>query len=276
MAAAVAVAGTLLALGPAPAPAPASAVGSGRRPQDRTLVLGPGSGFMVDEFASDATRQQLSVSDAALADGSGSAKVTAYDPGTFDPGSLPRGRPVLLAGQEAWYVTDPAPTLTWRGAAGTWLAVTGAVDWPVLGRLARAVRLNPATPVAGPVGLSWLPTGLALTSARIGTGTTAEIFTARGRRSYDVRLSVYPVASNDWTNGTLGLGPPTIAVARYRAWYAEDTDDNSQLVVEAGSCGVRVQVSDRARVPLQALERMLAGAEIGSCDDVDNWPPILS
>ena len=276
MVAAVAVAGTLLALGPAPAPAPASAVGSTRRPQDRTLALGPGSGFMVDEYATDATRQQLSVSDAALADGSESAWITAYDPGTFDPDSGPRGRPVLFDGREAWYLADPTPRLTWRGAAGTWLAVTGTVDWPALGRLARAVRLNPATPVAGPVGLSWLPTGLALASARIGSGTTTETFTARGRRAYDVRLSVYPVASNDWTNGTLGLGRPNIAAARYRAWYAEDTDDNSQLVVEAGSCGVRVQVSDRVRVPLQALERMLAGAEIGSCDDVDSWPPILS
>jgi hypothetical protein len=275
VAAAVVAAGALLVLGHHPAPAPASPAWFGRLPAERTLVLGPGSGFMIDAYATDTTRQQLSVSDPDLPGDQGSAEIWAYDPGTFDAGSVPRDRLVQFGGHDAWYVSHPTPMLAWRGTSGVWVTVTGAVDRAALVRLARAVRLNPPTPVVGPVGLTWLPAGLSLTYARIGGGTSAETFTARGRRSYDVRLSTYPVTSNEWTNGTLGLGAPGTTVAGHGAWYVEDPR-GSQLLLEVRSCGVRVQVSDPGRVPRDALDRMIAGATIGSCDDAGDWPPLLS
>jgi len=130
--------------------------------------------------------------------------------------------------------------------------------------------------VAGPVGLTWLPTGMTLTDARIGDGTAEVTFTAHGRRAYDLRLSVYSRAGNEWANGTVGLGAPDVVVARYPAWYEQDEDDNSQVLIEDGSCGLRLQISDRNRLPLSVLDRIVAGAAIGSCDGVENWPPILS
>ena len=268
---AVLAVGAALALRHAPTPAPVSSAWAVRSPAQRTLVLAAGAGFTVDEYATDTTRQQLSVRNEQ-----GAAQVWAYDPGMFDPESLVRGQPVRFGGHEAWYAREPVPTLFWRGAHGSWLAVGGSVPEGALFQLARSVRLSPPAPVVGPVGLTWLPPGLSLTYARIGTGTSSEILTARGRGSYDVRISSYAVASNDWTNGTVGLGAPSMMVAGHLAWYSMDAGDHSQVLLEAGSCGVRVQVSDRGRVPLAVIEQLLTRADLGPCDDVDGWPPILS
>jgi len=255
-----------------PTAAPVSSAWTVRPTAQRTLVLGPGSGFTIDEYATETDRQQLTVRD----DDGAAAQVWAYDPGTFDAASLVRGQRVRFGGREAWYAREPVPTLFWRSPLGSWLAVSGTVPQAGLFRLARSVRLNAPAPVVGPVGLQWLPSGLALTYARVGNGNSSEIFTARGGRSYDVRVSVYAVAGNDWTTGTIGLGPPSMAVAAHPAWYSIDADGHSQVLLEAGSCGVRVQVSDHERVPLATIEQMMTSATVGSCDDAGNWPPILS
>ena len=279
-AAALAV-GLLLAPGQEATPAPAGPPPAVRTPRERTLELAPGSGFVTEAYATDTTRQQLTVKDSLTDGDTAYAQVTAYDLGTFEPESLPRGTRVLVGGHSAWYGTDawhgtdPMPTVAWRTTYGTWVSVTGADDRSALFRLARAVRLHPPVPVVGPVGLTWLPTGLALASARVGDGRYAATFIARRRRTYDLRLSAYPVASDDWTNGTLGLGAPSHTVAGYDAWYSEKSN-SSQLLVEAGRCGVRIQVSDATRLPLSVLDRMLRLAPIGSCDGFGDWPPILS
>ena len=271
VAVAVLAAGAAIVLRHPPAPAAVSSAAVVRPTAQRTLVLGPGSGFAVDEYATETTKQQLTV-----ADEHGSAQVWAYDPGSFDAQSLVRGQAVRFGGHDGWFAREPVPTLFWRSPLGDWLAVSGSLAPDALFRLARSVRLSGPAPVVGPVGLTWLPAGLTLTYARIGNGTSSEIFTARGRRSYDVRISAYAVASNDWTNGTLGLGAPSMAVAGHPAWYSMDADGHSQVLLESGSCGLRLQVSDSDRVPLSIVEQILAGATIGSCDDPGDWPPILS
>ena len=281
VAAAALAVGMLLAPGQEATPAPAGPSPAVRTPRERTLGLAPGSGFVTEAYATDTTRQQLTVR-APRADGDPAyAQVTAYEPGAFEPESLSRGALVLVGGHSAWYGNDawhgtnPVPTVAWRTTYGTWVSVTGTGDRSTLFRLARAVRLHPPVPVAAPVGLTWLPTGLALASAQIGDGKYAATFTARRRRTYDLRLSAYPVTSDDWTNGTLGLGAPSHTVAGYNAWYSEKSN-SSQLLVEAGRCGVRIQVSDATRLPLSVLDRMLRVATIGSCDGFGDWPPILS
>jgi hypothetical protein len=272
VAVAVFAAGTALVLHHSPAPAAVSTTRALRLPAQRTLVLGPGSSFAVDEYSTETGKQQLTVNDEH-----GSAQVWAYDPGTFDARSLVRGQQVRFGGHDGWFARDPVPTLFWRSPLGDWLAASGSVTQESLFGLARAVRLSTPTPVVGPVGLTWLPTGLTLTFARIGNGTSSEIFTARGRRSYDLRMSVYAVTSNDWTNGTLGWGAPSMAVAGHPAWYSMDPDGHSQVLLEAGSCGLRLQVSDHSRIPLSIIEQMLTGATIAGCDDdAGGWPPILS
>ena len=271
VAVAVLATGTVIVLHRPSAPAAVSSAPMVRRPAQRTLVLAADSGFTVDEYSTEASKQQLTVGDEH-----GTAQVWAYDPGSFDAQSLVRGQPVRFGGHDGWFAREPVPTLFWRSPLGDWLAVSGSVAQESLFRLARSVRLSRPTPVVGPVGLTWLPTGLALTFARVGNGTSSEIFTARGRRSYDVRLSVYPRTSNDWINGTLGVGVPSTAVANYPAWYSMDADGHSEVLLEVGSCGLRIQVSDRDRVPLSTVGQLLTGATIASCDDPGNWPPILS
>jgi hypothetical protein len=261
-------AGTLVVSGRDPAPA--GAAQAARRIGQRTLVLGPGSGFAVSQYATDPSGQQLLV-----ADEHGDAEVRAYEPGRFDVASVRGGQRIRLAGHDALYLRTPPAVLAWRSIGGAWLMVTSGVHQEALFRLARAVRLDPPTPVAGPVGLRWLPSGVTLSEARIGSGSSALILTGRGRRSYDIRLSTYAVGSNEWTNGTLGLGLSRLRVAGHPAWYSESSPDDSQLLVEAGTCGLRLQVSDRARVPLASLVRLLTGAVIGGCADPAGWTPIL-
>jgi hypothetical protein len=270
-AAAVIAAAGLTVLGHDPAPVPTGVTGTIRRPAQRTLVLGPGTGFSSAQFVTEATRQQLTVRDDRS-----EARIVVYDPGSFEVSTVTGGRTVRLGGHDAIYVRTPTALLAWRSPAGAWVTVSGPVDQVTLFRLARAVRLDQPTPVTGPVGLTRLPTGLVLTSARIGDGTASLTLTARGRRTYDVRLEVYPVAGNDWTNGTLGLGTPTTTVAGHAAWYSETGPDGSQLLLEAGTCGLRVQVSDRDRVPPAALTALIGGATIGSCTSANGWRPILS
>jgi hypothetical protein len=277
VAAAAVVAGMLLVSGHESTAAPAGAAPRARAPRERTLVLAPGSGFTIQAYATDATRQQLSVTDARAGDDDedAHAEVAVYEPGRFEIGSLPPSRLLLVGGHSAWYGAGPVPTLAWRDASGSWVRVTGPRDRAALVRLARSVRLQQPEPVVAPVGLTWLPTGLALASAQIGDGTFTATFTSRRRRAYELRLTAYAVASNDWTNGTIGLGAPNHRVDGHDGWYSTGPE-GGQLLIEAGRCGIRVQISDPAPVPLNVLDRMLGTARIGSCDGFADWPPILS
>jgi hypothetical protein len=270
VAAAAVVAVVLLVLGHHPPPWAAAPLATQRGPAERTLVLGAGSGFAVDEYVTEPHRQELSVHDS-----DSRAQIVAYDPGTFDAGELDRRQPIRLGTQDAWLLKAKVPALAWRTMAGVWVAVSGGHDQATVVRLATAVRLEPGQPVVGPVGLTWLPTGLTLTEARIGNGMASETFTAYGRRTFTVRLDAYAVAGNEWTNGTIGLGPPSVVVATRPAWYRLPAGDTGELLLEVGSCGVRLRSSDRDRVPFDALERIIAGATFGTCNGVTEWPPIL-
>jgi hypothetical protein len=270
VAVATAVAGVLLALGHDPRPRLAGQVPAARGPAERTLTLGAGSGWAVDEYDTEPTWQQLSVHD-----GHETAQIAAYEPGTFEAGQLNREQPVRLGTQDAWFLHAKVPTLEWETTGGVLVTVSGGADRAAVVRLAGAVRLEPPVPVVGPIGLAWVPTGLVLTEARIGNGTAVETFTAYGRRSYTLRLYAYSVTSNEWTNGTIGAGTPGLVVALHPAWYSEPAGGGSQVLLEVGSCGVRLVTSDRDRVPVSVLERLVAGATFGSCDDAQDWPPIL-
>jgi hypothetical protein len=270
IAAVLAVAAALLVLGHDSRPRAAGVVVSGRGPAQRTLVLDAGSGWAVDEYDTEPTWQQLTVHDDR-----GKAQIAAYDPGTFDAGKLSREQPVQVGAQDAWFLHAKVPTLEWESPAGVLVTVSGG-DRAGLVRLARAVRLDPPVPVAGPIGLSWVPAGLQLTEARIGGGIAAETFTAYGRRSYTLRVFAYSVSGNEWSNGTIGVGPPGVLVAGHPGWYSQVAGGGSQLLLEVGSCGLRVVTSDRERVPFSVLERLVAGTSFGTCDTVDHWLPILS
>src|SRR3954471_3391180 len=106
---------TVLVLRHSPATAPVSVAWPVRSPAQRTLVLGPGSGFSVEEYSTETNRQQLTVRDDESA-----AQIWAYDPGTFDAASLVRGRRVRFGGHAGWFASDPAPTLFWRSTLGNW------------------------------------------------------------------------------------------------------------------------------------------------------------
>jgi hypothetical protein len=268
--AAALAAAALLVLGHDPRPATPGPVQAARAAAERTLTLGAGTGWAVDEYDTEPTAQQL-----AAHDDHGTAQITAYDPGSFDAGQLSREQPVRLGAQDAWLIRAKVPTVAWETMAGVWVTVSGGTDQAGLIRLATAVRLTPPVPVVGPVALSWVPTGLTLTEARIGNGTAVETFTAYGRRSYSLHVYAYSKSSNEWANGTLGIGPPSVVVAQRPGWYSPQTGGGSQLLLEVGGCGLRLVTSDRRQLPFSTLERLVAGTTFGTCDTVQNWLPIL-
>jgi hypothetical protein len=169
-----------------------------RSAAEMSIGLAAGSGFTVQQRAADGARQLI----VARATGTSpayefSADVWAYDPGAFDPASLPPGETVRVGDHDARLVpalskerlefltsiggfpsgpqpsgtpdgtvnTDVEAAVVWQDPSGIWLTVSRAENRDTLLRLAAAVRVVAASLPRGPLGLSWLPDRLAVTHA---------------------------------------------------------------------------------------------------------------
>jgi hypothetical protein len=145
------------------------------------------------------------------------AEVLAFQPGTFDPGALRRGRPVTIGAHRGWFVAQmrvgrpesgfSGSFVGWQDRGGMWVLVTrrgtGSAaasvdkDQRELVEVARDVRVvAPADPVA-PMRFGWVPPGLQVMQASSSTAIRAGL-TASYRLGYagdqTPELSSYPVS----------------------------------------------------------------------------------
>jgi hypothetical protein len=305
-----------------------------RTAAEMTIDLAGDSPFTVVQRAADGARQLLVANGAGnRPDASATTKageVWAYDPGAFDPADLPPGRTVRVGGHHALLVPAvskrryaelekvgafrPPPTplpsgaayatavfdaaVVWRDPSGVWITVTGSGDRDILLALAEAVRVSDPRPPAGPVGLSWLPYGLAVThaetmeqfpglSAQIELtvpepGTNAVAPPSRGPGATTVTIhTVRNTWTSDWADG-IKLPAPTLTVAGHAAWYFHGEmpgftfgRSEGRLLIDTGSCGIRVDVADDSVVTSYEILKMMNLATYGSCTDKTGWAPAV-
>jgi hypothetical protein len=264
-------------------------------------------------------------------------EVWAYDPGAFDPETLPAGQTVKVHGHDALLVpvlskerakqlpqagsfatpparaADPAPSgaapayvdwsleaaVVWRDPSGLWITVSRTRSREILLALAEAVRVTDPRPPAGPVGLSWLPPGLAVTHAETverfpgmyseieltvpEQGTNAVAPPSQGQGATTVKIHTVAHAwTNDWADG-IKLPAPTLTVAGHGGWYFHGETagftfgpSEGRLLIDTGSCGIRVEVADDSVVTSYELLKMMSLATYGSCADKTGWAPAVS
>jgi hypothetical protein len=308
-----------------------------RSTADMTVDLAGEAQFTVVQRAADGARQLL-VADPAGGPPEGSVikagEVWAYDPGAFDPKALPPGRTVRVHGHDALLVpalseeryeflrdvgafatppaADPAPgasgtfsstsaleaAVVWRDPSGIWITVSKTARRDILLALAEAVRVTEPRPPAGPVGLSWLPPGLAVTHAETmerfpgmygqieltvpepGTNVVAPPSQGPGATTVTIR-AVQRSRTNDWADG-IKLPAPTLTVAGHPGWYFHGemagfsfARSEGRLLIDTGSCGIRVDVADDSLVTSFELLKMMSLATYGSCTDRTGWAPAV-
>jgi hypothetical protein len=249
-----------------------------RSAAEMTIDLLPGSGFVVRSRATDGPAQRLSIAPGSFAI---PPDVVAYDPGAFDDAALPPGETVRVGGHDALLVPalsrEQAAALkskdallhqveravVWRDPSGSWLTVSSTESRAELLGLAGAVRVGPARVMAGPLGLSRLPSGLQIAAASTTTYPSASAHLtvageARIEISVDGRSQLRPTAS-------------AFTIAGQPAWY-----ENDELLIKGESCGIRVHVDDPAKITHAALEKMMGRATYRSCTDPTDWTPIIS
>jgi hypothetical protein len=305
-----------------------------RSSSEMSIGLAGDSGFTVQQRAATGARQLLVARERGAVGGPASGEVWAYDPGSFDPAALPPGETVRVGGHDALLVSTlsrerreqlrsiagfpsgPRPSTTpdmvvienmdveaavvWQDPSGIWVTVTKAHTRDVLLRLAAAVRVGEASPPLGPVGLTRLPNGLAVTHAETleefpgmyakitltvpepGTNAVpAESAASVGPGTTRVEIRVEPRTFNQWNDG-LKLPESTFKIAGHPAWYSEGevagytfTPTEGRLMIETDTCGIRVQSDDFTKVTGAELKQMMNLATYGSCKDMADWTPVV-
>lgn len=273
-----------------------------RGPGQMSVDIAPTSGYIAVLRVVDATRQALTVQN--LTGGPGNiagyaGEVSAYEPGTFDPAPLKAGQPVVVSGQDGWYVpqyvfpgdgrSQRTAALGWQDQSGLWLIVyadTAANDGRVLDlehlqRLAESVLVSPPHDLRAPFRVGWVPPGLTMTylAATDNTGTVGSAtvgLTDPGRTpsraaSYggipgNVRLSVSAAApSSTWATEKSQL-TGALTVGGKKGWLT-----GLDLVLESGQCIIRVH--NDAALSQSDLGKFVKQLLIGDCSQNDSWGP---
>lgn len=290
-----------------------------RAPSEMTISLAAGHGFTLRQRAATGARQLL----VAYADGTdryrSPAEVWAYDPGAYDSSVLPPGETVRVGGHDALLVPalhkdelpqgplGPPPStpagghtaipawggaVVWQDPSGVWVTVSRTDSRAELLRLAGAIQVGAASPPLGPVGLSRLPDGLAVTHAetmetfpgmyakirlnvpQLGSNARpAESAISYGPGVTQVEILVEHRTFNLWNEGQR-LPAPTLRIAGHRAWYFEGPVE-ARLLIDTGSCGIRVRADDFTKVTGAELREMMNHATYGSCTDKTGWSPVV-
>jgi hypothetical protein len=204
---------------------------------------------------------------------------------------------------------NPAAALVWRDRSGSWVTVDGANDVPSLFRLAAAVRLGAPRAQAGPVGLSSLPAGLAVTFAETETNDpwTKARMSLTGPRTWTpaptsstlnasvpswipkvfVRSATesqglaapFGSAIEIYATQLRGDEPPARGtlgtIAGQRVWTFVGSVARVHTIRTA-TCEIKVSIEDRAQIAAADVERLIAGATFRSCADPAQWRPVVS
>ncbi|WP_306206640.1 hypothetical protein [Actinoplanes sp. RD1] len=285
------------------APPPPAAV-THRTAGQLTVELTPGAGFRVISVQSTAQRQRLGVA----RDGSALTwSVSVYEPGEFDPSTMPAGEPVRIGDHDARVMPDllqevlddidqthalagKQRALAWQNADGSWVTVeTGGTteeDRATLFALGAAVRTRTPVAPSGPLQLARLPEGYAPMRVTVGAdplriqtlllGPPGTIESAPPGSPSIISFRIYP---KDPEGATLILpaetkGAPTGTVEGLPAWYVVDDGKEPVLWVRGATCWFTVGADNVASLPAEQSLALFSGATFGSCDSREDWGPM--
>ncbi|GAA2490690.1 hypothetical protein [Winogradskya humida] len=213
---------------------------------------------------------------------------------------------VHLSGGGNWAGTKEGvhlvPTIGWQDESGVWVTVIDAEPsqprhQPVKDLLldvATYVEIGPAEDILVPVHFRTIPGNRKITFADVDelpntSGTYQADLGFGGDRTPTVDLYRPSYMSIDTPLQikvmTLGAGwnemtydPVNTTIAGRPARYFEGEAQSvmvpkggSSLLVEVGTCGILVQVSDRKAIPRSALDTMFKGATFDRCDSLTTW-----
>jgi hypothetical protein len=187
----------------------------------------------------------------------------------------------------------------WQDTSGAWVTVSDGASRAAMLRLAESVRLTSPRTARAPVRFGWVPGDLPVTytesrdvaangvSADIGFGTPAGPSEGRSGLFFmmpfgtPLSVSALPMDGIMTAWGQDYTHRPMRTIAGHRTWYIEGDSGNfgnrggSHLLIEAGSCGITIEVEDRAQIPFPALQRMVENMTFGGCHDTSDWLPII-
>jgi hypothetical protein len=286
-----------------PPPAPPRAVAADPALSQVDFTVVPPPHYEVVAYDSGHLFQRVSLATA----GSGRmATVTLYRPGGYD-GAI-TGRPTTVNGRPGVILTDAHPTwvdylatdpslharaVLWQYTAGAWAMATGsggtpsAIDQANLA-LARSIRPG-TTPVRVPFKLSYLPAGLAGSSAETSrrTGRPASDLSFKDATPAGSPLSKAPwgsamdiLASSGHVDYGTGFGcpshPRTVTVGADTGCYLTDHGATSGLLIELHGNTVRLllDAGHYGKYSDAELVRILAGMTFApNVDDQTTWFP---
>lgn len=187
----------------------------------------------------------------------------------------------------------------WQDPSGAWVIVSDGSNRAEMLRLAESVRLTAPRTARAPVRFGWVPGDLPVTytesrdvaangvSADIGFGTPAGSVDERSGLFFMIpfgtplSVTALPMDGIMTAWGQDYADRPMHTIGGHRTWYIEgdggnfSNRDGSHLLIQAGSCGITISVEDRAKIPYQALVRMVENMTFGGCDDTSDWLPII-
>lgn len=279
-----------------------------RAPDESTLTVAGTPGFFVLNHGIDATRQFLVVrgSGPEITDFGGT--VTVHDPGSFDPAVLLAGERVTVAGHPAFHVEDLAgavpgpmtvtgslrPGVGWQDASGAWIVVSDARNREALVRLGATVRLGPPRKITAPVRFEHRPGGLPVSyvsnndagnapggyqfSSTVGFSPARPPFATDDRVSgLPVSVLAVPKTSRSWTELLVEPGPDWRTIGGHRTRFLPNSQrqgPGAHLLIDAGTCGVLLEVADLARTGYDEIVRTVEGMTIADCTDTTTWLPV--
>jgi hypothetical protein len=284
------------------APPPPAAV-THRNAGQLTVELAPGSGFRVTSASSTAQRQRLGV---ARDSSKLTWSVNVYEPGEFDPSTMPAGEPVRVGDHDARVMADllqevldyidqthalvgKQRALAWQNTDGSWVTVeTGGTteDREALFALGAAVRTRTPVAPSGPLRLARLPEGYAPVRAAVGDdpltlqtlwlgppGTTASA-PPGGPGIYYVRVYAQDPEGVNFVPPAETKGTPTATAGGLPAWYVLDKRKRPALWVRSPTCYYSVSADNAAALTAERGLALLDGATFGSCTAQDGWGPM--
>ncbi|GAA4606730.1 hypothetical protein BJY16_005975 [Actinoplanes octamycinicus] len=238
-------------------------------------------------------------------------EVLAFEPGAFDPETLRKGTPVTIGAHQGWYVPQlhvgaensnfDGSWVGWRDETGMWVLVgtLGPSKRDDLVAVARDVRIVEASDAIAPIRLGWVPPGLKIQWAS-GNPSKTGGFGASFKLGYDGEkgpdLSYFPrrdavtalalqvgSQSPDWLNYQHELdGQKPEKINGAEVWYLprpnglfDSPEPGADMIVRFGGCVATLHVRDRAQITEADLDRMLQNATLGTCDDAEDWQPLL-
>jgi hypothetical protein len=293
-----------------PQPPPA-ATPTYRQPWQTTLTLDPAAGYVVESHGTDATREMLQAGRTGGDGDHGGVVVAhdpgTFDPARLLAGERVTVsdhaawlvRDYGFDRQMSGVAGRPLRTVVvgWQDPAGAWVLVhrgsPPGTDPRHLLTFAAAVRVGPARDVRSPLRFGWTPGGLSLSYFQTFDRDDDQVvmaagFASAGRAPADaatyngmppgleLTVTAAPADARQLPDDRTWPGA-RFTVAGHSAWYSDGNGPSavregaSELLVDAGSCLVRIESRDRRRISRDDLNRLVEHIRFGRCDAKTGW-----